>query len=186
MRRRIFIAINIPADIKKKIWDYSRKWPELPCRWTRKENLHITLSFLGYLTDEEMLEVCRIVKEVVKNQEPFFINFNKIIYGPPGKSPRMVWVEGEKSEELGNLQKGLEKALQNLPAEKENRGYSPHITLSRIKEWEFGRLEPEERLEVNEEISLGFEVGSVEVMESELKREGPEYTILESFPFGKE
>ncbi|PIX88575.1 MAG: hypothetical protein COZ30_00470, partial [Candidatus Nealsonbacteria bacterium CG_4_10_14_3_um_filter_36_16] len=58
-----------------------------------------------------------------------------------------------------------------------------HITLGRIKQWEFRQIEPEERPEVNEEINLTFEVNSIEVMESELKRGGSEYTILESFPF---
>ncbi len=73
----------------------------------------------------------------------------------------MIWVVGEKIEELN---------------------FSPHITLGRIRTWEFRRIEPEERPEVNEEINLNFEVNSIEVMESTLKRGGAEYTILESCP----
>ncbi len=189
MRHRIFIAINLPDDIKKKLSDYQNKWLELPCRWTKKENLHITLAFLGYLTDEEMVEICRIAKETALRHEPFFINLNKIIYGPPKKQPpRMVWAEGEKSEELGKLQKDLENTLAGLSSGLENekgRGYAPHITLGRIKEWEFRRIEPEERPEINEEINFDFEVNSIEVMESELKRGGPEYAVLESVPLSK-
>lgn len=64
MRHRVFIAINLPEDIKQKLSEYEIKWPELPCRWTKKENLHITLAFLGYTTDEELVEVCKITKEV--------------------------------------------------------------------------------------------------------------------------
>jgi 2'-5' RNA ligase len=98
----------------------------------------------------------------------------------------MIWVEGEKSQEMANLQKDLENSLYNSPLkgvkEGEIRAYSPHITLGRIKTWEFKRVEPEERQGVNEEISLTFPVESIEVMESELKRGGPEYTILESCP----
>ena len=52
-RRRIFIAINLPEDIKRELAAYDQKWSDLPVRWTEKENLHITLEFLGYLTDEE-------------------------------------------------------------------------------------------------------------------------------------
>ena len=63
MRHRIFIAINLPEDIKKKLTDYQAKWLELPCRWTKKENLHITLMFLGYLSDEELLEILKILAE---------------------------------------------------------------------------------------------------------------------------
>lgn len=191
MRHRIFIAINLPEDIKRKLSDYQSKWLELPCRWTKKENLHITLMFLGYLSDEELLKVCNITKGVASKNNPFSINLKKIIYGPPKKMPpRMVWVEGEKSEELGKLQTDLENSLSSSEAlAKEDlvieaRPYTPHITLGRIKTWEFRRIEPEERPEVNEEISLSFEVNSIEIMESELKRGGPEYTILESALLG--
>ena len=189
MRHRVFIAINLPEDIKEKLTDYQAKWPELPIRWTKKDNLHITLMFLGYLSDEELLEVLKSTKEAVSKHQPFFINLKKIIYGPPKKlPPRMIWAEGEKSKELGKLQKDLENSLLSSEAlAKEDltieaRPYAPHITLGRIKAWEFRKIEPEERPEVNEEINLNFEVNSIEVMESELKRGGPEYTILESCP----
>lgn len=186
MRKRIFIAINLPENIKKKLVDYQSKWPELPIRWTKKENLHITLIFLGYLNDEEILKICKITKEVASRNQSFSVNLNKIYYGPPKKMPpRMVWVEGEKSEQLGKLQSDLENSLlmasDTRLREKEQRPYTPHITLGRIRQWEFRQIEPEERPIVDEEISLSFPVNSIEVMESQLKRGGPEYTVLESF-----
>jgi len=174
MNRRVFIAINLPEDIKKKLADYQSKWPELPARWTKKENLHITLAFLGNTTEEELLEVLNLTKETAEKQEPFFIDLKKIIYGPPKGSPKMIWAEGEKSEELGKLSAELNK--------EQGRGYTPHITLARIKIWEFKQMEPEERPEINEDIHFNFEVSSIEVMESELKPGGPTYTILESCP----
>ncbi len=181
MRHRIFIAINLPESVKNKLSEYEIKWPELPCRWTKKENLHITLAFLGYLTDEELVEVCKITHEVALRNTSFSINLNKILYGPPKKPPRMVWAEGEESTELGKLQRELENALSSSEGStKEARPYAPHINLGRIKTWEFRQIEPEERPEVNEEINLSFEVSSIEVMESELKRGGPKYTILET------
>lgn len=152
MRHRVFIAINLPEDIKNKLADFQYKWPELPARWTKKENLHITLEFLGYLTDEEILDVIERTKEQSSKQESYSITLNKIIYGPPNKPPRMVWAVGDKY----------------------------HITLARLKQWEFRKMESEERPEVSEDINLQFEVNSIEVMESELKRTGPEYSILQS------
>ena len=186
MKRRIFIAINLPENIKKDLADYQRKLPELPIRWTKKDNLHITLIFLGYLTDEELLEVCNATKNIASQNSSFSINLKKIIYGPPKKMPpRMVWVEGEKSNELGKIQSDLENSLLSSPikgVEAENRPYTSHITLGRIRPWEFRQIEPDERPEVNEEINLNFEVNSVDVMESRLKKGGPEYTILELCP----
>jgi len=186
MRQRIFIAINLPEGIKKKLVDYQSKWLELPIRWTKKENLHITLLFLGYLNDQQLLETCKIIKEVAARNLPFSINLERVCYAPPGKIlPRMVWVKGEKSEELGKLQKDLENSLLTTSikaGETEIRPYTPHITLGRIRAWQFRQIEPEERPEVSEEISLNFPVNSIEVMESQLKRGGAEYVVLESAP----
>ena len=187
MRHRIFIAINLPGDIKKRLSDYRFKWPELPCHWTKRENLHITLIFLGYLNDEELLDIIKTIQEVVSQNSSFSINLNKIIYGPPKKPPRMVWIEGEKSQELADLQNDLENALASSKTSmnensSEIRPYSPHITLGRIKTWEFRKIEPDERPEISEEISLIFPVESIEIMESQLKKTGPEYNILESCP----
>ena len=184
MRHRIFVAINLPEDIKRKLVDYQEKWPELPARWTKPENLHITLAFLGYLSDEELLELCKITEEVAQRNNSFSLNLNKICYGPPKKTPpRMVWVEGEKSKESANLKDDLEASLmEKVRYSPEKRAFTPHITLGRIRGWEWHRIDPEERPEVEQDISLTFEVHSVEVMESQLKKGGPEYVILESCP----
>jgi 2'-5' RNA ligase len=174
MRHRVFIAINLPEDIKDKLASYQNKIEELftpyraegsgagLCRWTKKENLHITLEFLGYLTDEELMELSQKTKEMASEKKVFDIHLNKICYGPPDKKPpRMVWVIGERIKEF------------NL---------TPHITLGRIKTWQFRQIEPDERPKINEEIDLNFEVKSIEIMESQLKRGGSEYTVLESVP----
>lgn len=184
MRQRVFIAINLPDQIKGQLISYHLKWPELPVRWTKKNNLHITLVFLGYVREEEILGLLNDVKGAVSKHQSFVIKLKRIYYGPDEKSPRMIWVEGEESEELGRLEKDLKGALAGLPPEsgkkEERKIYIPHITLGRLKQWEFRRIEPEERPQINENIDLGFEVNSVDVMESHLKRGGPEYTILES------
>ena len=181
-RRRIFIAINLPEDIRKKLADFRKNWPELPIRWTKPNNLHITLDFLGYITDEELVEICKITKEAASKNSPFFVNLNKICYGPTDKKPpRMVWAMGEKSEEFASLRDDLDKSL----AVSEKREFSPHITLGRIKQWEWKRIEPEERPTIEEEINLRFSVESIEIMESVLKKTGPEYTIFESAELGK-
>ena len=188
MSHRVFIAINLPEDTKKQLSLYQAKWPELPCRWTKKENIHITLVFLGYVKDEELPEILKIVKEAALRNKPFFINLKKICYGPTDKKPaRMVWTEGEKSKELAILQMDLENSLQGEVSnlKRESRAFAPHITLGRLKSWEFKTLEPEERPEISEEISLSFEVNSIEIMESKLKPQGPDYFTLESLTLGR-
>ena len=182
MKRRIFIAINLPNNIKKQLGLYKDKWQDLPARWTSLNNLHITLEFLGDLTDEELGEVCVVVKEVAKRHGSFSINLDKVLYGPLGKiPPKMIWAIGEKLDELSDLKEDLQEfLLEKIAFRPGLKSFSPHITLARINEWEWKKIEPEERPEVNENIENVFTVESIEVMESVLKRGGPEYTIVES------
>jgi 2'-5' RNA ligase len=185
MPHRIFIAINLPENLKKQLSLYESKWPELPCRWTRPENLHITLVFLGYVKDEELPEILEITKTAALKNKSFSIRLKKICYGPTDKKPvRMVWAEGEKSRELAVLQTDLENGLHGgvTNFKKEARAFTPHITMGRLKLWEFRAMEPQERPEISEDVLLDFEVNSIEIMESHLKRTGAEYTVLESYP----
>jgi 2'-5' RNA ligase len=170
-KRRIFIGINLPDGIKKKLADWQRKWTDLDRKyinWVRKENLHITLVFIGYATDDETYKICKMAKEVAKKHQPFSVNFKRIIAGPPGALPRMFWAEGEKSQELANLQNDLENGS-NIKA------FSPHITLARFK-YQIAKDLPK----IDDTFIVPIPVETIEVMQSNLKRTGPEYTILES------
>ncbi len=175
MKRRLFIAINLPGNIKNKLVEYQRKWAELPVRWTPKMNLHITLVFIGYVDDDEMYEICHTVKTIARRYNPFSINLKRIILGPPDKPPRMFWVEGERNEEIAKLKNDLEER-------KEARAYRPHITLGRIKQGEWRKLDS--KPEVDEKFGFSFPVETIEVMQSNLKRTGAEYSVLESVNLG--
>jgi len=181
-KHRIFIAINLPSDVKKQLNLYKDKWQELPAKWTNSNNIHITLEFLGNLTDEELGEVCVAVKEVAQIHNSFNISLNKIIYGPLKKiPPRMIWVKGEVSKELTLLKNDLQRSLLEIVRFVPDTGiFLPHITLARISAWEWRKIEPEERPDVDENIDFIFTVESIEVMESILKKGGPEYTVVES------
>lgn len=189
---RIFIAINLPEGIRKGLENLEKEisglFPEEfsggVVRWVKKDNLHLTLFFIGSIPDGQVPQVCEIVKKIAQSQEPFSLSFKKVCYGPPRKMPpRMIWLELDRSPELLNLAEELKKGIgeSGLLRRMEARPFSPHITLGRIRTWQWKRIEPEERPEIDREISLAFEVKSIEVMESRLKRTGAEYTILKSF-----
>ncbi len=196
---RIFIAINLPETIKEKLLDFQKSIFDLPVRWTKKENLHITLEFLGYLNNEELYKICEATEKIASKHQSFSLRIEKISYGPPDKKPpRMIWAVVEKSKELTCLQSDLKEALhRNLyfsdhkllrkfkkEAKASSDDFSPHITLGRIKKFEWQRKEPEEIEDLEKEINLSFQVNSIEVMESILKRKGPDYFVLKSCPLG--
>ena len=107
-KRRVFIAINLPDNIKKQISSYKNKWQELPAKCIDFDNIHITLEFLGNITSEELGKVCMAIKEIAEKHSSFDIIFKKVVYGPPKKvPPRMIWVQGESSKELSFLKNDL-------------------------------------------------------------------------------
>jgi 2'-5' RNA ligase len=187
MKRRIFIAINLSEKIKKRLKEYQEKFDHLPVRWTKVSSLHITLVFIGYVDNEQMLESCKIAREVASKFDPFFINFKKIVLGPIGKEPRMIWLEGEAGKELSELKKALEEALLDGSTgfyKPEKRAFNPHITLARARAGQEEALK-DAAAQIVEDFKAQFDVNSIEVMESNLKFDGAEYATLESCPVGE-
>lgn len=189
-KRRIFIAINLPEDIKRRLLDFKEKWDFLQVRWTKKESLHLTLVFIGYADENEIYEVCRLTKEIAQKHEPFNVSFERILYGPPrearGKLPRMIWLEGKASKDLTELKAELDEALASSEILRsfrpERRPFSPHINLARIKMEEWRSLGETPKIE--QDFKFSFNVANIDVMESDLRSDGAEYTILESCPLG--
>jgi 2'-5' RNA ligase len=184
MKKRIFIAINLSEKIKNKLLEFKDRWEHLPVRWTKKASLHLTLVFIGYVTDDELYNICQITREVANRHDQVSVYFEKILYGPPDKPPRMIWLKGKINDELASLISDLEKALVSGEAvfRAEKRPFSPHITLAKINMEEWHKLGEIPNIEEN--FKLGLNAATIDVMESELRRDGAEYTILESCPLG--
>jgi len=180
---RLFIAINLPEKIKNRLASYQNNWPQLPAKWTRPENLHITLLFLGNVAEQDIPAALEIVKNTAQKYPPVNLKLTKISYGPPQKiPPRMVWILAEKNEFLADLKKDIEQQLidQNVHFQIEDRGFVPHITFARLNNWELRQIDPEEVPQIDEAINFDFEAKTIELMESQAKKSGAEYDILES------
>jgi 2'-5' RNA ligase len=169
MKKKIFIAINLPEGIKKKLEfsqeRISRSFNDFcPIKWTRTDNLHITLFFIGYVNIEELVDIFNKVETVAEKFSPFSVKMEKIAYGPKGKSPKMVWVEGKESSEMTKMNKELEKIILGISGE--SKQFIPHITLGRIIQWQFRKIEPDENPDISEDVSISFVIDSLDIMES--------------------
>lgn len=173
--------------IKREIMDtFSEDGGERVAKWVETENLHLTLLFIGEVKDEVLPAILQAVEEAARGQENFVVKFQRVCYGP-GRAfpPRLIWVEGERNKILADLVERLKKEVlkRGVLKQVEERPFVPHLTLARIKAWQWKQIEPEERPNIDKEIDLGFEVNSVDIMESVLRREGQKYSILQSLNF---
>ncbi|MDP1833483.1 MAG: RNA 2',3'-cyclic phosphodiesterase [Candidatus Moranbacteria bacterium] len=176
MKRKIFISINLPSRTKKRLVKATESWQELPVKWSKEENLHITLLFLGFVDDDSTYAVCEKVARVTENSEIFDIEFDSIGLGPTAEDPRMVWVAGQASEALKNLVEKIEKELGIFTSSKKE--FRPHITLGKIRKNKWDELP--ERPSIRKEFPLLVTAESVDVMASNFEGDGMEYAIIES------
>ncbi|MCX6791163.1 MAG: RNA 2',3'-cyclic phosphodiesterase [Candidatus Gribaldobacteria bacterium] len=192
LTKRIFLAVNLPAEIKNNLGelqsDLKNSFPdesgEYVAKWVIPENLHITMLFVGEISQEKIEKVTRITQECVLGWKKFEVKIDQICYGPAKLiPPRFIWARVVKNMDLECLSKMLSQKIneQGILHQVDNRGFSPHITLARIKEWVWKKIEPEERPNIETEMDLSFQVQSIDLMESVLKRSGSEYKLLQEF-----
>ncbi len=189
MKRRIFVAITLPEIVRNFMGAYQSNHKDVPARWTAIENLHITVAFIGDVDDSALPSLCEVVKGIAEKHEQFVVRLSNIGYDSADIiPPRMIWAFGEGSGEFALLCDSLLAGLSSFMSDfikNEKREPIPHITLARIKGLEWRRIEPDERPEVGEFVDIEIPVNSIQVMESVLKKQGPEYKILESYKLSK-
>ena len=152
-------------------------------KFVEKENLHISLKFLGDLNCKEIEKTSAILQNVSTKYQHFRAGLSKNIGVLPNISrPRVIWIGIEKGNDIiSNIYQSIEKKLKSEPFyEKENQ-FKPHITLARIKYIEHQNKLSEciKNIKIN---PLTEPVKTIELMESQLLKEGPIYTIIKSFP----
>ena len=179
---RCFIAIDIDDQLRGRIGELQDEFcrrtdfSKSQAKWVRPELIHLTLKFLGDVRDSKVNEVCDIVQEVASGHSSFRIEFENLgVFGSPA---RILWIGVRENETLTNLQSELERRFEQGGWRVENRKYSGHLTLCRIKKSTAGRKISQLVREYG-----GLDMGSVLVdsicvYQSELTRGGPVYTLV--------
>jgi 2'-5' RNA ligase len=181
---RVFLAIDIPDEVRRAIGELIEKL-RATCRgarWARVEGMHITLKFIGEAFPEK---VERIKSEMrpIQLPAPVELNFRDVGFFPNARSPRVFWAGVETTPNLAELVQEIERRLEPLGIGRELRPFRPHLTLARFRSQD-GLAQLREALAKLAPFEFGAaRAGEFHLYQSHLKREGAEYTKLESFPF---
>ena len=178
---RTFIALNIPRKERQRIWRAVEPLRErgLPVRWVEADNLHLTLKFLGEVRPERLGEVEAAVSGVASSTEPFSLGLGGFGAFPTLRKPRVIWLGVEATPELRCLKQDLEWALADCGFEAETRDFHPHLTLGRAGTG--GGAGPFRDLDVlvaRLEFSSRVDLESLDLMRSQLGREGARYSVV--------
>ncbi|MEJ2543430.1 MAG: RNA 2',3'-cyclic phosphodiesterase [Calditrichaceae bacterium] len=182
---RSFVAIELPDEIKSQIESYIselRKFaPKL--KWVRKNSLHITLKFLGNQTPQKVENVIDTLLPLRDHCEPFEIQTKNIGAFPNQNRPRVIWlgIEAHPRELFFQAHGWIEEKMHDIGFEKEQRKFSPHLTLARIK----FPTDLRELWNFVEEHSFpvqSISVKEIVLMRSILKPSGAEYRQIQKYP----
>jgi 2'-5' RNA ligase len=183
-RMRCFIAIDIGEAIRKalgRLQDEMRGKADIKkgdAKWVNPENIHLTLKFLGEIKDEQVVDICNITGDVASRHESFELDIESVGHFG-GKSARVLWVgTGQNIDKLLQLQQDLEQQLDLAGWPRENREFSGHLTLCRIRNTRAG-IKLAQLAQQYKDFKLGTALAdSVSVYQSQLTPQGPVYTVL--------
>ncbi len=181
---RTFIAIEIPPEIRRTILRQSdglRQAAGRSVRWAALENLHLTLKFLGDTSAASVDFLTQALQAETSQRPPFEIKVGTLGAFPSLRRPRIIWIGMDAPAALSRLQGGIEAATAQLGYESDDKPFSPHLTIGRIRD----PISPAElqtlraALENTKIETLGtFTAQSVQLFKSELQPGGPIYTRL--------
>jgi len=128
---RLFIALDIDDAIRKRIVRFVEGVQAFApdARWVKPESMHVTLKFIG----EQPEDALAAIKQALSQIEASAITTDFRAYGffPTPKSARVFWVGMEAGPELATLAAAVDQKLSALGIPKEERAFSPHLTLAR-------------------------------------------------------
>jgi 2'-5' RNA ligase len=180
---RAFIAIELPETIRAALGRKQDSFRSLSpnARWTRPEGIHLTLKFLGEISDAKVREVSQSLKNL-SPFESFAIGLKGFGFFPDARRPQVFWAGVDAPPNLSQVAEQVEEAMQKIGFAREGRPFRPHLTLARFKV-----PQPQPALQAllrqQGEQEVGhFEVSEFFLFESRLLPQGAEHRKVERFP----
>jgi 2'-5' RNA ligase len=180
---RAFIAIDLPEPLRAALAQAQQSFRTASpdARWTRPEGIHLTLKFLGEISDAQLKQVVEALA-AVGSFEPFSVVVSGFGFFPQARRPRVFWAGVAAPPEITALAERVETKMEKIGFAREDRAFSPHLTLARFQ---VPRPQPalEEAIFRRAPGSLGeFQASEFFLFESKLSPQGAQYRKLMRFP----
>ena len=165
----------LQKELKKGVKDAS---------WVRPENIHLTLKFLGELSEELAAEIAVALKPVAQAHRPFTLKVGGIRGFPNRNRPRLLSLDIEENGALKGLCEDIDQNLSRIGIEKEARPFRAHLTICRFRPKKGARAQEPFTGGPGRDINMEFRVKSFEILKSVLKPGGALHSVIESIALG--
>lgn len=184
---RVFIAVELPLELRHLIRLHVDRLrdslPDVRASWSREDNLHLTLKFLGDIPIADVEKLSRATKHTANAFTPFEIAIEDCGAFPPNGQPRVLWIGiDDPSCKLRELQQRLEAECATEDFAREQRPFHPHLTIARLRKPNGSR----QLASLHKEIGFDrviVQVSGLAVIRSELLREGSRHTAIARHEF---
>jgi len=180
---RLFVGIAVDERVRQRVAEVQEQLTKslAPIRWVAKENLHLTLKFLGPVQETRVAPITDTLAKALSNQECVCLSVNGLGVFPSMRRARILWA-GLLGQGLERLAQCVEEQLEPLGFERENRPFQPHLTLGRWRVPAKDQAAIRAALGQHEHHDFGdFSVDHVNLFQSTLYTTGAVYSVLDSF-----
>ncbi|MBI5184852.1 MAG: RNA 2',3'-cyclic phosphodiesterase [Nitrospinae bacterium] len=185
---RAFIAISLPPHVQELGVQVRERFRECEASisWVQPQNVHLTIKFLGNVEEEKIGPIGKALEKAIGGARAFSMNINEVGVFPNIKFPRVIWMGvDEPTRTLINLENRISAEMETLGFPKEEKKFTPHITLGRIKSHKGKNklmeiIQSQRMLYCDEAL-----VEDVKLYKSELKPTGAVHSVLASFSLAR-
>jgi 2'-5' RNA ligase len=184
-RFRLFIAVAIPEEVKAKIAaaqaDLRRALPGPGVRWTRREQFHLTLKFLGDVEASRVQPLEEAIHAACRGFGALHLRVEEVGFFPDLRYPRVVWAGvRDETDQLPRLQQAVDAATLDFTSEPKEERFTGHVTLARIKAIKRPEAESLGKAAAGmaERLFGQWTAGEVELMRSVLSPQGAHHVCL--------
>lgn len=177
---RLFWAIEIPDEIKSKLASVQEelKKLDLHAKWVEKQNIHLTVKFLGETDASMATDIKNSVLSALEGTSPFRISVSG--FGTFGNPARVIWSGiRDDDKKLFELHSKVDRALLSLGFEAEKRAFYPHLTLARLKSQRNVKLLRNKLIAMPDTLG-SFTANSIKLFNSTLTPKGAIYEVIET------
>jgi 2'-5' RNA ligase len=184
---RTFIAIELPPEVRAFLTECQERLNRAggDVRWVRPDLIHLTLVFLGEVPADMLGDLEQAAREALAGFAPLELRVSGAGHFPPRGAPRVVWIGIEDlSGRLMAVQAALAKATGAFAEKVEDRAYTAHLTLGRVRSPKGARDLTGAVDAMSAHTGPTFSAGEVTIFKSELSPQGPAYTALGRISLG--